>query len=200
MKLILASTSPRRSDLLRQAGLEFRVVAPDADESVRKNETPRALVKRLAQDKARSVERKLSRENCLIIAADTIVVSPSGKKILGKPKDPADARRMLAGLQGKTHTVYTGYCLVVRGSKKTFCRVVASRVKLRKLKSSAIEKYVATREPLDKAGSYAAQGIGSAFIDEIRGSYTNVVGLPLSQLLNDLESQFSVTNFSWLKA
>lgn len=209
--IILASTSPRRIDLLTQAGLKPLVVAPDADETILPRESPRAMVARLAQDKAEAVAVQflagmvpgLKREAVIIIAADTTVVAPDGKKILGKPRNAAEARRMLTTLSGRTHTVLTGYCVLSLkpGTAKSayhshlLVRVVTSRVKMRKLSRKDVASYVRTGEPMDKAGSYAAQGVGMALIESINGSYANVVGLPICQLLQDLESRFGVALF-----
>jgi septum formation protein len=205
-KIILASTSPRRIDLMKQVGLHCEVKSPDADETPRRGESPAKLVARLAREKAQSVARKSKpskSSNTLIIAADTIVVDPSGKTILNKPRNTAEARKMLKMLAGKTHTVLTGYCIyeIDKATTKSpsdravhhhMVRVVRSKVTIRKLSPKQIAAYVATGEPMDKAGAYAAQGIGMAFIAKLNGSYTNVVGLPMSQLLSDLETHFGV--------
>jgi len=200
-QFILASTSPRRVDLLQQLGMSFAVRAPNADESPKRGERPRALVGRLARTKAESVVLPSLQEfdSVLIIAADTIVVSPRNQ-ILGKPRTAKEARQMLASLAGKTHTVLTGYCVVsaVRGEKsKSISRVISSRVTMRSLTKKAIVDYVASGEPMDKAGSYAAQGLGMALIESIRGSYANVVGLPVAQLVFDLEKHFDTPIFGW---
>lgn len=193
--LILASTSPRRIDLMKQVGLSFSVESPDADETPKKGESPRALVTRLSREKALSIAKKRSsQDESLIIAADTIVVAPGGKQVLGKPRNEAEARKMLAKLSGDCHAVLTGYCILKSGSKP-FTRVVTSRVKMRKLSRTEIECYVKTGEPMDKAGSYAAQGLGMALVESIQGSYTNVVGLPMCQLIMDLEKNFGIRLF-----
>jgi septum formation protein len=201
-KIILASTSPRRVDLLKQVGLPFQCVSPTADETPQKGEKPEALVKRLAFAKASSVAKD-TKDACLIIAADTIVVSPNGKNILGKPKDIGDAKKMLRSLGGKTHVVLTGYCILSRdpqGREAKKIRMVKSYVTLRKLTSHEIETYVASGEPMDKAGSYAAQGIGMAIVESLRGSYTNVVGLPMAQLIADLEHMTGASFLSWIQS
>lgn len=196
-QLILASTSPRRIELMKQVGLTFQVRSPDADETPARGESPRTLVIRLAREKAFSVGRKCKSSKTLIIAADTIVVASGGREILGKPKTQAEARRMLKKLSGKWHTVLTGYCILplgIRGmSAPSVTRVISSSVKIRKLSNQEISGYVATGEPMDKAGSYAAQGIGMALVESIRGSYTNVVGLPMCQLLSDLKRSFGLS-------
>ena len=200
MKLILASTSPRRIDLLKQAGFEIEVIPPGTDEIEIRGEAPKAMVLRLAKEKAHAVAAGQT-VPCLIIAADTTVVAPNGKTIFGKPVDMKDAERMLKKLVGRTHTVLTGYCLAQvlprSGGKsgvkiRTFSRVVRTRVKMRKLSTRAIQSYVKTGEPMGKAGSYAAQGIGTSMIDSLTGSYTNVVGLPISRVIEDLEKKFGI--------
>jgi septum formation protein len=198
-QIILASTSPRRIDLMKQVGLHCKVRSPDADETPRRGESPVRLVARLSREKALSVARKTRQPkdgSTLIIAADTIVVDPSGKKILGKPRNAADARKMLKMLAGKTHTVLTGYCVYEIEAHRVYrhhlVRVVRSRVSMRSLTPQQITAYVATGEPMDKAGSYAAQGIGMGLVEKINGSYANVVGLPISHLLVDLENHFGV--------
>jgi septum formation protein len=195
--LVLASTSPRRIQLAQQARLPISVVAPNVDERQKKGESPRALVARLAHSKAQAVAGGVLREQsaAIVMAADTIVVDPEGKKVLGKPKNEAEARSMLKRLGGRTHTVLTGYCIlsVGRGEPtRKIVRVVMSRVTMRKLSSELIRQYVATGEPMDKAGAYGAQGLGMILIEKINGSYTNVIGLPMAQLLEDLEKRFGI--------
>lgn len=201
--LILASTSPRRIELMNQVQLLVQVERPDADETPRRGESPRALVLRLSRAKGESVLMDALREHgaAMIIAADTIVVSPDGKKILGKPKDADEAKRMLKMLAGKTHTVLTGYCLIAAAREekpRILSRVISSKVKMRPLNNAAIARYVASGEPMDKAGGYAAQGLGTALIEKISGSYTNVVGLPISDLLLDFENKFDLPLFGWI--
>ncbi|MCM2280179.1 MAG: Maf family protein [Oligoflexia bacterium] len=199
--VILASTSPRRIELLSQIGLPFEVRSPRADETPIRGEKPGRLVSRLALEKAESVMAELAGQvlDAVIIAADTIVVAPDGRKILGKPRDAKDAARMLRSLAGRTHEVFTGYCILRVGMEgaESFVRVVRSKVTLRPLSARDIANYVETEEPMDKAGSYAAQGKGMALIDRISGSYTNVVGLPIAQVVADLENRFGYPLFKW---
>jgi len=196
--IILASSSPRRVELLRQANLPVVTRSPDVDEKVLRGEKPQELVKRLARLKADSVVKQVEKDfpSGVVISADTIVVAPRSATILGKPDDHADAVRMLSSLAGRTHTVFTGYCLSGFGftseRDRKIVRVVKSQVTLRSIDRAMIESYVRTGEPMDKAGAYAAQGIGMSFIEKISGSYTNVVGLPLSQVLADLEGHFGI--------
>ena len=182
--LILASTSPRRRELLKQAGLKFHTASPDVDETPIPGESPRAMVRRLALDKAFVIAAKYPKH--LVLAADTTVVSPDGKHILGKPRSPREAERMLTTLAGTTHTVWTGYTIVRGTPALLITRAVQTRVTMRALTRAQIKAYVATGEPMDKAGAYGAQGVGAGLIREIKGSYTSVVGLPVAQVLEDL--------------
>lgn len=200
--VVLASASPRRSFLLKAVGIPFEVRIPKTDESQKRGEKPRELVLRLAREKAEAVmpEALLEFGAALIIAADTIVVSPDGRHVLGKPRDRAEAVRMLGKLQGRVHSVLTGYCAMAVGREmkpEVIRRAVVSKVKIRALARDAIERYVDSGESMDKAGAYAAQGLGMGLIDSITGSYTNVVGLPVSQLVSDLENRFGVRFFGF---
>jgi septum formation protein len=183
-------------------GITAKVIKPDVDESVWKGEKPDALVRRLSLSKARQVADTLrGGKPALVIAADTIVVAPGGREILGKPSSVLEARQMVRKLAGKKHVVYTGFCVISvgYGRERTRLKIIKSTVRMRALNDDEIRKYVATGEPMDKAGSYAAQGIGMGLIEAIDGSYTNVVGLPMAQLLNVLEKYFGMKIFSWLK-
>ena len=182
MKLILASASPRRRELLASIGLDFDVIPSDVPEVHQEGEAPEEYVARLSRDKARVVaERNRSR---WVIAADTVVMI--GERLLEKPSDAADAIRMLSTIAGKTHTVYTGVTLEHAGDGYSETRVAESDVRMLPLSEEDTAWYVATGEPLDKAGAYAVQGRGAMFIESIHGSYTNVVGLPLATLFQML--------------
>ena len=198
---ILASGSPRRIELLTQIGLSVEVIKPEVPEVPKKNEKPSALVKRLSLDKGKAVARKIMSRtgNFLIISADTVVVEPRAGKILGKPRDAADACRMLKLLGGNTHAVYTGFSLGFRNHHEWtwLTRAIITQVTLRKLNSAEIKAYVRTEESMDKAGAYAAQGQGMALVEKIRGSYTNVVGLPISQLMVEIEKLTGASTFHW---
>jgi len=170
--LILASRSPRRSEILRSAGIEFTVRAMDVDESTEGNEAPDQYVRRLAEKKAQAVPLH---SNEVILAADTTVAL--GQEIFGKPRDEDDARRMLERLSGRRHEVYTGVCL--RSAALVGTRVACTGVWFDPMTPAEIEAYVRSGEPLDKAGAYAIQGLASKFIPRIDGSYSNVVGLPV---------------------
>jgi septum formation protein len=181
--IILASSSPRRREFLRQLGILFEVVAPAIDEKPDKGESPARFARRVAVDKARKVAEKVGR-NRTVIAADTIVVL--GDRILGKPKDAADAKRMLRALSGRWHEVITGVCVMSRGRVRSF--VTGTKVQFKKLNPREINFYVRSGEPMDKAGAYAIQGIGGFMVRGIRGSYSNVVGLPVAELVEVLKT------------
>lgn len=178
-KLILASKSPRRVEILRKAGFTFEVRATGIDESRRGRESARAHVLRLAREKARAVAEQLGENSrAVVIGADTVVVI--GGKILGKPSDVREARAMLRLLNGKTHQVLTGVSIVSMHDKRELNRVESTRVHFLKLSKKEIEDYIHTGEPFDKAGGYGIQGIAGRFIDRIDGCYFNVMGLPIS--------------------
>ena len=178
MKFILASASPRRRELLASIGLDFDVIPSSIPEIRGDGESPEEYVARLSREKAAAIAAKHPER--WIIAADTTVLL--GEELLEKPADPADARRMLAVIAGKTHVVYTGVTLQNLAGGYHDTRVAESEVRMLPLSEREIAWYVGTGEPLDKAGAYAVQGIGAMFIDSVHGSYTNVVGLPLALL------------------
>jgi septum formation protein len=179
-RLVLASSSPRRLDLLRSVGLQFEVRPADIDESVAAGEDPISYVRRLSREKAVAV----ARPGELVIAADT-TVEVNGT-ILGKPADAADARRMLLLLSARTHQVHTG--VTVRRDASVETIAVSTAVTFVTLSAATIDWYVGTGEPMDKAGSYAMQGAGGALVERIDGSVSNVIGLPLAETLNLLRS------------
>jgi septum formation protein len=180
-KLILASTSPRRAELLKSAGLAFEVICPDADEKLHAGETPVEYAVRTAREKAESVSVP---PNAIVLGADTVVAIEG--HILGKPADDNDAQAMLRLLSGKMHEVITGVCL--RSSEKSVCFHVATAVLFRDLSEEEIAAYVATGDPLDKAGAYAIQNGAAGMVRRIDGSYSNVVGLPLCEVIEALEA------------
>ncbi len=182
MKLILASSSPRRRELLASIGIEFEVIPSNVPEQHRAGEAPEEYVARLSRDKAQAIAER--HPSAWIVAADTTVLL--GDQLLEKPADRADAARMLASIAGRTHVVYTGVTLQNGQDEHRDTRVAESEVRMLPLTAQDIEWYVGTGEPLDKAGAYAVQGIGAMFIDSIHGSYTNVVGLPLALLFQML--------------
>ena len=171
MELVLASSSPRRAALLESLGLTFRIVAPDVDESRHPDEEPDSYVERVARMKALAVAAPGS----VTLAADTTVVHEG--KVLGKPAHPAEARSMLGRLQGETHAVFTGVAVAVAGAVSS--AVDRSLVRMSVMTDIEIDRYVAGGEPIDKAGSYALQGLGGMFVESVDGSPSNVIGLPL---------------------
>jgi len=182
MRVVLASASPRRRELLSLLGIEFVIITPDVDEAVLPGESPVELVERLADSKARCCAATDSEG--LVIAADTVVLLDG--QILGKPKDKEEARHMLSSLSGKFHEVWTGMAFA-KGDNSVI-RSSMTRVEFSPLTDSTILKYIATGEPMDKAGSYGIQGIGGQFIRRLDGSYTNVMGLDLVVVREELEN------------
>jgi septum formation protein len=178
--LILASASPRRADLLKWAGVDFKIHPVDLDESRQIGETPAAYALRLAEGKA------LARNHgpAPVLGADTIVAL--GDRLLGKPANQAEAKSHLADLSGRTHQVITAFCLAAAG-QALIARTVLSQVTFRTLTRAMIEDYAATGEGLDKAGAYGLQGRGWSLIENVEGSLTNVMGLPLSEVLAVLD-------------
>ena len=181
-RLILASASPRRRELLASIGLEFDVIPSHIPEVKRSDETAEEYVARLSREKARAIASDHTER--WVIAADTTVVL--GEQLLEKPVDAADAKRMLATIAGQTHLVHTAVTLMRLEKPYADTHICTSEVRILPLSERDIAWYVATGEPLDKAGAYAAQGVGGLFIDSIHGSYTNVVGLPLALLFQML--------------
>jgi septum formation protein len=185
--IILASNSPRRKDLLCQIGLDFSIAPADVDERVLPNEAPEGYAVRVALDKAR-LAASLAGAG-IVIAADTIVVVDD--EILGKPADASDAERMLKMLSGKVHRVITGLAVMDASTGRTLTQTSITRVWFRRLAKQEIKSYIATGEPLDKAGAYGIQERGALLVDKIDGCYFNVVGLPLS-LLGKLLRDFGI--------
>ena len=189
-EIILASASPRRRELLANMGLQFTVLVSDADESgVDTSVPPEIYVQELALLKAAAVAKTvIKNKDAIVISADTIVVCDG--EILGKPKDEEDAVRTLTLLTGKSHKVYTGFCVMRLSDAFTVCKNVCTEVVFKPLTREKIERYVKTSEPMDKAGAYAIQGLGAMLIERINGDYFNVVGLPVSELSDVLETEF----------
>jgi septum formation protein len=181
MRLILASQSPRRRELLALMGLTFDIVVSEVEETVPENIGPGELVEQLALHKAHAV-RELHPEAC-VVGADTIVYI--GGEIMGKPRDDADAARILNRLQGRTHTVYTGVAVLTPGG--TDIRHDATRVTFAPMSEKEIAWYVATGEPRDKAGAYGIQGPGGMFVERVEGNYFTVIGMPLPLLYRMLQ-------------
>lgn len=180
MKIILASASPRRKELLTLAGIEYEVVVSQCEETLPDGITPDKAVEELARQKAEDVFCR--HDDAMIIAADTVVAL--GNTILGKPKDEDDAFNMLSSLSGRRHTVYTGVC--IKTKDKTDIFYVATDVEFYELSEKEIKDYIATGEPMDKAGAYGIQGKGFVLVKGIHGDYFNVVGLPLSETVRHI--------------
>lgn len=175
MKIVLASKSPRRSEILKNAGIDFTVRVADADETIPDGTKPQDAVVFLAARKAMAVERA---EDELVLGADTVVVLDN--KVLGKPKDREDAYNMLRSLSGRVHSVFTGVCAIGNGVSITFAE--ETKVEFLPLTDKEIFNYIDTNEPYDKAGAYGIQGLASKFVRGIEGDYFNVVGLPISRI------------------
>tara|TARA_R110002049_G_scaffold55813_11_gene154455 strand:- start:921 stop:1538 length:618 start_codon:yes stop_codon:yes gene_type:complete len=174
-RLILASASPRRRELLNQLGAGYTAEPADIDESQRAGEEASAYVQRMAQEKAQAVAQRFPAPDYVVLAADTTVVL--GDTVLGKPRDREEAMAILTSLSGRWHTVLTAVCVSAAGEMDS--EVVETRVQFATLSAADCAAYLATSEPWDKAGAYGIQGLGGAFVRTIEGSYTNVVGLPL---------------------
>lgn len=180
-KIVLASASPRRKEILEKIGLKFTVVKSDFEEYVNPKLKPHELVKKLSLEKARVVFEK--HKDSIIISADTIVVCK--EKILGKPKNKEDARRMLKFLSGKVHLVITGFTII--DGNNVITKSKATKVQMKKISNEEINSYIQTREPFDKAGAYAIQGIAKKFIEKIEGDLFNAIGLPINSLVKELK-------------
>ncbi len=187
-KIILASASPRRMELLSSAGISFDAVPGDLEEACLPGEAPTEHVLRLAREKAMEVAGKVGGR--YFIGADTIVLC--GGEIMGKPKDPADAERMLSKLSDNVHEVITGYAIYDRDGNSSLCGAVSTRVYFKPLRKEEINAYIETGCPFDKAGAYAIQGGAAYMIRKIEGSYTNVVGLPLCEVVEALQEMGAI--------
>ncbi|MBQ4136763.1 MAG: septum formation inhibitor Maf [Clostridia bacterium] len=193
-KIILASASARRREMLSHIGLEYTAIATDVDEVNDLPCTPEGIVTELAKRKAMALKDKCD-GNTIIIGSDTIVYMDG--RVLNKPKDKDDARRMLKSLSGGKHQVYSGLC--VTDGEKTICTHALTTVKMRKIDENEIDAYIATGEPLDKAGAYGIQDKGGIFVERIEGDYYNVVGLPLEMLCSILSKDFGVNVLEIIK-
>ncbi|MGD9611729.1 MAG: nucleoside triphosphate pyrophosphatase [Kiritimatiellia bacterium] len=190
--LVLASASPRRRGFLHQLGYHFEVVTPATEEKVRPGERPTDYVLRNAAEKSADVAGRVA-AGAVVIAADTVVVLR--ERIMEKPQSAADAHAMLRALSGQVHQVVTGFC--VRGPDRTGAaavraQAVSTDVEFKELADAEIDAYIHSGEPMDKAGAYAIQGRAAYMIRQVRGSYTNVVGLPLTELVEILATEFGV--------
>jgi septum formation protein len=183
-RLILASASPRRIELLNLMGLQFDVIPGDVDESFFNGETPKEHVLRLSGEKAEKISTL--HPDAWVMGADTIVIING--EFLGKPRTADEAKEMLGKLSGQTHTVFTGFTLMKKSAGIAISEAVDSSVRFRNIPEDEKAWYIALEEPYDKAGGYAVQGMGAFFIREICGSYTNVMGLPLCEVVDVLKS------------
>jgi septum formation protein len=181
--IVLASASPRRKELLEKTDLTFTVDTAGYEENMQSGLSPRALARLLSLEKAKAVAGKY--RNAVIIAADTFIVFR--KRILGKPHTKDEARKMLRILNGRGHSVITGFTILDTETNRKVSRSVVTKVFFRNLTPEEIDAYVESGEPLDKAGAYAVQGLGSAIVRRIEGDYFNVVGLPVSSLVEELK-------------
>jgi septum formation protein len=186
--LILGSGSPRRRDIVSALGLPFQVLAADIDEDQRPGEAPLDYLARIVVEKLSGVRKRLNGvKHAAVLVADTTVVIDGD--VLGKPSDVEDAVRLFSRIAGRVHTVYTRYAIGLPGEPGPRVeRTVATQVQMRTADSAEIRAYAATGEGLDKAGAYAAQGVGTFFIERVEGSYSNVIGLPACELLTDLRA------------
>ena len=186
MRIVLASASPRRKELLGLLGLEFEIIVSDVEEVVTES-APDRVVEALSRQKAEDVFKRLEGD-VLVIGADT-VVSLEGN-ILGKPKSEAEAVEMLEKLQGNEHRVFTGVTLIGRKDGEEFCKTFSEGtvVKFYPMAEEEIQWYVESKEPMDKAGAYGIQGLGARFVEHIHGDYNNVVGLPIARLYQEMKS------------
>jgi septum formation protein len=181
-KIILASNSPRRRELLSSIGVVFTVIPANVDEFLISGESPADYAERLSDEKAGEVA--VAHPDAYVIGADSVVVLDG--RIMGKPRDAKDAKDMLKSLSGRTHSVITGYSVVVKDNDIEVSGRAETLVTMKELKGEEIAAYVATSEPMDKAGAYAIQGYASSMVREINGSYSNVVGLPVSEVVGVL--------------
>jgi len=180
--LVLASRSPRRIDFLTALGLQFQVLPADVDESFMEGETFEEHVLRLSEKKARAVSSY--HPEAFVLGADTLVAVGDG--LLGKPENGEDAARMLRILSGNTHQVISGFSIIRESTRDMYRRCVRTGVTMRNILPEEIDAYAATREPLDKAGAYAIQGMAMTMVTDVQGSYTNVVGLPVPEVMTAL--------------
>lgn len=187
MKIILASKSPRRQEILETMGVQFEIDVADVDESVDESFSPIEAVCEISKRKAGKVAERHGKDE-IIISADTVVVIDG--KIIGKPRDTEDAFNILKNLSGRTHEVYTGFTLCGNGKTKTDFEV--TKVHFKKLCDDDIRRYVATGEPMDKAGAYGIQQKGNLFVEYIHGDYYNVVGFPISKICVTIRELFGI--------
>ena len=192
-KFVLGSSSPRRAELLRKAGINFEVIVPENINEEQISADPVSHVLELSRKKAENVAKKVN--DSLILGADTVVVLNG--EILGKPKDGEDAFKMLKKLSGKEHLVYTGISLVDKDKERILSGYQLTKVKFNQLKDKEIKDYIDTGEPLDKAGAYGIQGMGNFLVEKIEGDMDNVIGLPLRKLEELLKKNQKLSEGNW---
>jgi septum formation protein len=185
-KIILASGSPRRKELLKKTGIIFNVEVSDYDEDMSLRLAPLELAKALSSGKAEAVAKKHKGEDVLVIGADTFVVLDN--EILGKPHTPEKAKEMIGKLSGRAHSVITGFTIINPRSGKKVSKAIESKVYFRKLTGKEMDDYIKAGESLDKAGAYAIQEAGAILIEKTEGDYTNIIGLPLPALIEELKN------------
>lgn len=188
--LILASTSPTRKELMNRLGIPFGIEASSYEEDMTIKLEPQALAKQLSYGKAAAVACKYA--DAVVIGADTFAVHKG--KLLGKPKDAEDAKRILKGLSGKTHDVITGFTIIDTKSGKKVSKAIVTKVRFRRLSESEIDGYIKTGEPMNKAAAYGMLGAAASFVEYIEGDWANIVGLPLAHLVKELH-KFGVVQF-----
>ena len=188
MKIILASKSPRRREILDTMGVSFEIDVADVDESVDLSLSPVEAVCEISSRKAKAVCERHKNEDCIVISADTVVVIDG--KIIGKPRDEEDAFNIIKSLSARTHEVYTGFTVCGKGTSKTDYEV--TKVHFKELCDDDIRRYIATGEPMDKAGAYGIQQKGNLFVDYIHGDYYNVVGFPISKICVTIRELFGI--------
>ena len=191
MRIILASKSPRRREILENTKVRFSIKESQIDETIKLNESPKDTVKRLAYEKALDVAK--NNEDALVIGADTVVVIDD--KILGKPKDETEAYNMIKLLSGKTHYVITGFALINLSLNKKIVDCQISQVTFKELSEATIKDYIQTKESLDKAGAYGIQGYGGLLVKNIQGDYFNIVGLQITKTRDCLKDHFDINLF-----
>lgn len=191
MKIVLASGSPRRKEILENMNLKFDIIKSEIEETIVENESPEELVKRLSYEKAHDIASK--NLDSIVIGADTIVVL--NNNVLGKPKDEDEAFNMLKQMSGKEHDVITGISILCLGLKKEINDYCVSKVKFKNLSDEEIYSYIRTGECMDKAGAYGIQGLGGLLVEYIKGDYFNIVGLPISSAAEILKNDFDIDIF-----
>lgn len=191
MKIVLASGSPRRKEILENMNLKFDIIKSEIEETTIENESPKDLVKRLSYEKAYDIASK--NLDSIVIGADTVVVLDNN--VLGKPKDEDEAFNMLKQMSGKEHDVITGVSILCLDLKKEICDYCVSKVKFKDLSDEEIYSYIKTGECMDKAGAYGIQGLGGLLVEYIKGDYFNIVGFPISSATEILKNDFNIDIF-----